>query len=525
MGRGTIRAMSSRPCLLAAAGLFSLVSGEPAAQAAASPSHTTLIVNARVLDGTDAAARLAAVRIEGERIAAVGALERRATDDVVDAGGLTLAPGFIDTHSHHDRGLFDHLDAPAAVSQGITTIVVGQDGSSTLPLGDLFARLERTPPALNVASFVGHNDLRTAVMGSDTKRLASQREIDSMRALVRSGMQDGALGLSTGLEYDSGIYSNTAELIALAREAALQGGRYVSHVRSEDRELWHALDEVVEIGRATGMPVQVSHMKLAMTDWWGQAQRFIDVLERARASGVDVTGDVYPYEYWHATLTVLFPDRDFANREAAERALRSVAPAEGLRLTEFTPEPSLVGKTVAEIAAARGTDPATTLMALVAQSQAPGAEEAVMGTSMRADDTAALIAWPEANICSDGTLDGGHPRGAGAFTRVLRLYVREQKVLTLEEAVRKMTSAAAAHVGIPDRGTIRPGAFADLVLFDPATVSDRSTVENPHAPSVGIAKVWVNGVVVLVDEHPTGAHPGRALRRASSRPYVARSTR
>jgi N-acyl-D-amino-acid deacylase len=488
--------------------------------AAASGPRSTLIVGARLVDGTGAASRRAAVRIQGDRIMAVGAVAPRATDEIVDAAGLTLAPGFIDTHSHHDEGLFEQLDAPSAVTQGITTIVVGQDGSSALPLKDFFARLERTPPALNVASFLGHNDLRAAVMGSDTKRPASPAEIDRMRALIRSGMEDGALGLSTGLEYDSGIYSNTAELIALAREAARYGGRYISHIRSEDRELWHALDEVVEIGRATGMPVQVSHMKLAMTDWWGQAPRFIDVLERARASGVDLTGDVYPYEYWHATLAVLFPHRDFSDREAAEFALHSVAPPDGLRLTEFSPEPALVGKTVAEIAAARGTDPATTLMALVAQAQAPGAEEAVMGTSMRADDTAALIAWPYANICSDGTLNGGHPRGAGAFTKVLRLYVREQKLLTLEEAIRKMTSAAAAHMGLADRGTIRPGALADLVLFDPATVSDRSTVEEPRAPSVGIAKVWVNGVVVLADGHTTGAHPGRVLRRVSSRPFV-----
>jgi N-acyl-D-amino-acid deacylase len=491
----------------------------------ATAAPAILIVNARAVDGSGAAARPAAVRIEGERIAAVGALSPRATDTIVDAHGLTLAPGFIDTHSHHDRGLFEQLDAAPAVSQGLTTIVVGQDGSSTLPVADLFARLEATPAALNVASFVGHGDVRQAVMGADFKRPASEREVDSMCALVRQGMQAGALGLSTGLEYDPGLYSTTAEIVALAREAARQGGRYASHIRSEDRALWAALDEAVEIGRATGMPVQVSHMKLAMTDWWGQAARFLGVLDRARAEGVDVTGDVYPYEYWHATLAVLFPNRDFDNREAAETALRHVAPAGGLRLTEFSPEPSLVGKTVAEIAAARGTDPATTLMALVAQSRAPDADEAVMGTSMRADDVAAIIAWPHANICSDGTLQGGHPRGAGAFTRVLRQYVREEKVLTLEEAVRKMTSAAAERMGIVDRGSIRPGAYADLVLFDPATVSDRATVADPRAPSVGIERVWVNGTLVFADGRPTGAHAGHVLRRASSRPFVAPPSR
>jgi N-acyl-D-amino-acid deacylase len=482
------------------------------ARAAAEPA-TTLIVNASIIDGTGAPARRGAVRIVGQQIVAVGTFEPADGETVIDAGGLTLAPGFIDTHSHHDRGLFENRAALAAVSQGITTIVVGADGESTYPVAELFERQVKTPAAINVATYVGHGDLRTAVMGADFRRHATADEIGRMRALLATGMQAGALGLATGLEYDPGIYSETGEVIELAREAAHFGGRYASHVRSEDRYFWAAVDEIVRIGREAKIPVQFSHMKLAMVDWWGESRRLLDVLDRARSEGIDVTGDVYPYEYWQSTLTVLFPERDFTNRASAEFALKSISPPDGLLISEYTPEPALKGLTVAQIAERKGTDPAATLMDLIARSQVEGAEEGVIGTSMRVDDIAALVAWPHANICSDGSLTGMHPRGAGAFTKVLRTYVREQRLLGLEQAIHKMTGLAAAHVGIADRGVIRPGAFADLVLFDPATVADRSTIQNPQALSIGIAKVWVNGVAVFAYGRPTGVYPGMPVRR------------
>ncbi len=486
----------------------------PDAQArAAGEPPTTLIVNASIVDGTGAPARRGSVRIVGERIVAVGALEPADGETVINAGGLTLAPGFIDTHSHHDRGLFENRAALAAVSQGITTIVVGADGESTYPVADLFERQAKTPAAVNVATYVGHGDLRTAVMGADFRRHATADEIGRMRTLLAAAMQAGALGLATGLEYDPGIYSETGELIELAKEAARHGGRYASHVRSEDRYFWDAIDEIIRIGREARIPVQISHMKLAMVDWWGQSQRFLDLLDRARSEGVDVTGDVYPYEYWQSTLTVLFPARDFGNRESAEFALRSISPPDGLLISEYSPEPALKGLTVAQIAERKGMDPAAVLMDLIARSQVEGEEEGVIGTSMRADDIAALVAWPHSNICSDGMLAGMHPRGAGAFTKVLRTHVREQQLLGLAQAIHKMSGLAAAHAGIADRGVIRPGAFADLVLFDPATVADRATIEHPQALSVGIAKVWVNGAAVFAYGRPTGVYPGMPVRR------------
>ena len=359
----------------------------------------------------------------------------------------------------------------------------------------------------------GHGNVRDEVMGKDFKRKATTEEIARMRTLVAEGMEAGGLGLATGLEYDPGIYSSTEEVLELAREAKRHGGRYISHVRSEDRYFWEAIDEIVRIGREADIPVQVTHMKLAMTDWWGQSARFLGILDKARAEGIDITGDIYPYEAWHSDLTVLFPKRDFTNRESAQFALDHVSPPDGIILSRYSPEPELVGLTLAEVARRKGMDPAATLMDLIARSSYEGAEQSIIGTGMKAEDVAALIAWPHASICSDGSLTSLHPRGRGAFTKVLRVYVREQKVLSLEEAIRKMTGLSAAHIGFTDRGVIRPGAFADLVLLDPATVADRSTWQDPLALSTGIEKVWVNGTVVWDGVKATGAYPGKGLRR------------
>jgi N-acyl-D-amino-acid deacylase len=482
---------------------------------------TTLITNVQVIDGTGAPLRAASVRIEADRIAEVGDLVATPGEAVVDGHGLVLAPGFIDTHSHLDGGLEEDPAALGAVSQGITTAIIGQDGDSPYPLREYFERREESSVAVNIASFAGHGSIRREVMGDDFRRAAAPEEVERMRELLREELAAGALGLSTGLEYDPGIYSETEEVVTLAREAAHVGGRYASHIRSEDRHLFDAIEEIIRIGDEAGIPVQVTHMKLAMRSLWGQADRLLARLEEARAGGVDVMACVYPYEYWQSTLTVLFPERDFGDREAAAFALGELAPPEGLRLNRFDPDTSYVGKTIAEIAELRGVDPVTAYMDLIAESQALEAEtgesaESVMGTSMHPDDVALLIAWPHSDICTDGELDGRHPRGFGTFPRVLRLYVRQTGVLTLEEAVHKMSGLAARNMGLADRGVIRPGAFADLVLFDPATIADRATVEEPRLPSIGVDRVWVNGIEVYSAGVPTGAYPGRVLRRVEA---------
>jgi N-acyl-D-aspartate/D-glutamate deacylase/CubicO group peptidase (beta-lactamase class C family) len=484
---------------------------------------SSLITDATVVDGTGKPRFTADIRIEGARIVAVGDLEPAAGEPVVDASGLALAPGFIDSHSHDDDAIFDLGDAVAAVSQGITTTVVGQDGDSRLPLRDFFTRLEAGPPAINVASYAGHGTLRTRVMGEDFTRAATATEIESMEGLLAEEMDAGALGLSTGLEYKPGIYSTTAEVVALARVAAAHGGRYISHIRSEDRRFWEALDEILTIGREAALPVQVSHVKLAMRSVHGQTDRLLAALDAARSSGIDVTVDLYPYTYWQSTPTVLFPDRDFDDRRAALFAVDEITAPDQMLFTVFAPDPELAGKTLAEIAALRGTDPAATLMDLSREAETlwlklgPEVDETrvadVIATSMAERDIERLMTWPFLNFCTDGELDGAHPRGYGSFTRVLGRYVRERRVLTLEDAIYKMTGRAAANLGLRDRGRIAAGAFADLVLFDPATVLDRATPEQPHSTSIGIEMVWVNGRLVYQDGRASGRKPGMVLRR------------
>lgn len=480
--------------------------------------ETLRIVNARLVDGTGAPARLGSLRIAGDRIVEVGEVKPVAGEAVLDAKGLVLAPGFIDTHSHATSDLATMPEALGAVSQGITTVIGGQDGESAFPLSDFFARLESAPAAVNVASYSGHGTLREKMLGGDFRRAATASEVAGMSRLLERDLEAGSLGLSTGLEYDPGIYSARAELIDLAKVTARHGGRYISHIRSEDRKFWEAIDEILAIGREAKLPVQISHVKLAMKKLWGEAPRLLALLDGARAQGIDVTADIYPYLYWHSSLTVLFPERDFENLAEARQVIAEIAPAEGLLLGRYLPNPSYAGRTIADIAKERKEAPEVTLVALirdaeVMRKQGKEGVESVIATSMVEGDLERLLAWPHTNLCTDGQLDGRHPRGFGAFPRVLGLYVRERKVLSLEEAVRKMTSLAADHTGLKDRGRLVPGAYADLVLFDPATVIDRATTAEPHALATGIERVWVNGRAVFSGGAATGLKPGRVLRR------------
>jgi N-acyl-D-amino-acid deacylase len=485
----------------------------------------TVISNASIVDGTGAPARTGSVRIVGDRIVAVGDVPAVRGDTVIDAKGLVLAPGFIDTHSHADDGLREHPDALAAVSQGITTIIGGQDGGSPIPLRAALDSLQARGSAVNVGMYAGHGSIRERVLGRDFKRPATTAEVDSMRVILQQELDAGALGLSSGLEYDPGIYSKSDELITLAKATAAAGGRYISHIRSEDFAFWKAIDEIIRIGREAKLPVQVSHIKLAMRDLWGKGDSLIALLDKARADGVDITADIYPYLYWHSTLTVLFPKRDFENRKSAEFALTQTSTPAGLLLGVYAPNPSYAGKTVAEIAKLRGVDSVTALIDLIRDAeamakkrdttQAPVAIESVIGTSMTEPDVERIMAWPYANFCTDGELMGAHPRGFGSYPRVFAHYVRERHVIPLEEAVRKATSLAAHNVGLRERGTIAAGGYADLVLFDPATIVDRATTGEPHAVSTGVASVWVNGVQVWNGVKTTGAKPGKVLKRGA----------
>lgn len=491
--------------------------------AAAAPNQPSAVIsNVSIVDGTGAPARMGSVRMENGRITAVGDITPGSSEIIIDGGGKTLAPGFIDTHSHHDQDIPKSPDLVAVTNQGVTTIIIGQDGTSQWPLAEFYARLEKTPVAVNVGSYSGHNTLREKGMGA-ARRAATDDEIAQMSTLLADDMAAGAIGLSTGLIYETGNFSTAQEVMALAKVSARLGGRYISHIRNEGFDLMPSLQEVIDIGRQTGAPVQVSHLKVGVKKNWGASDKVLKLLNDARAAGVDITADVYPYTYWQSTMRVLFPNKIYDDREGLAFMFKESTPPDGLYFARYAPDPSIVGKTIAQVAKERGGTPVDVYLGLMKQaieyeSTHPNEDaESVIGVSMREDDVTRLIAWEHANICSDG-MSLGHPRGHGTFPRVLGHYVREKKVLTLEQGVHKMTGLAAKHMGIIDRGTIAPGAHADLVLFDPATIIDRATLQNPNALSAGIEKVWVNGKLVYQDRRSTGVRPGQVVRTVKTEP-------
>lgn len=478
---------------------------------AVSISDAILITNVSIVDGTGKPAFAGSVRIQGNKIVAVGDLQPKAGEKVVNGNGKVLAPGFIDTHSHHNRGMFEKRGMDEVVSQGVTSIVIGQDGGSYYPLRDFWKQLDSIPIAVNVASYAGHNTIRRKIMSVAT-RLATQEDIDKMKKALRQELKEGALGLSTGLEYDPGIYSNRDEVLQLASVVAEEKRRYMSHIRSEDVQLWDAIDEIINIGKTYKIPVEISHMKIAIVSQWGKADSLLQILDAARAAGINITADVYPYEFWQSTMTVLFPKRDFTDLEAAKFALTELTTPEGMIIADYSIDKSIVGKTLAEVAKMRKQPAAEVYIDLVQKSVKADADESIICTSMNSEDLAKLLSWKWSAICSDGGLNPTHPRGAGSFTKILRKYVREEKRLTLEEAIRKMTDLAAQNLGFKNRGRIEPGYYADLVLLDPATVTDRATIQEPGALSEGILKVWVGGQEVWNGNKVTGKYPGKGIK-------------
>lgn len=479
-----------------------------------------LIKNVKVIDGTGTPARSASVRIEGNRIKEIGDLKPLGGEAIIDGMGKVLAPGFIDSHSHHDRSLQKKPEALAAVSQGITTIVAGQDGSS-LFIDEIKTALKHKPIAVNMATYTGHTTLRKKIMGvAELNRPATQEELEKMKVILRDELKKGSLGLSTGLEYEAAFFSNRDEVLQLAKVTAEENGKYISHIRSEDVMEDDALEEIIMIGRQAKLPVQVSHIKIALKDGWGSASNLLAKLDAARAEGINITADCYPYDYWSSTLKVLFPKRDYTNIESAEFAVNHLFDPSESVLVNFSADPNYKGKTISAIAGLRKETPAQTLISLIAAAdefekkhpESNEITESITGKSMGDADVINFLTWPNTNICSDGA-DGGHPRGYGSFTRVLARYVREKKVISLESAIYKMTALTAEHVGLTKRGIIAPGYFADLVLFDPETVQDNATIQNSKALSSGIIKVWVNGECVYRNKQTTQKFPGKFLSR------------
>ena len=481
-----------------------------------------LIHQIKIIDGTGGPAFNGSVRIIGNKISEVGKLSPKKGEQVIDGKELVLAPGFIDAHSHHLQDLQKNRDGLSTLNQGITTIVTGQDGWG-YSMDTLAAMMNRIPIAVNVAAYTGHTSLRENVMGeNDVLRPARQDEIEKMKSVLERELKKGALGLSTGLEYEQAFYSTRDEVMQLSKLTASLNGRYISHIRSEDVTMDYAIDEIIEIGRTTKMPVQISHIKLGKKSDWGTAKNLIEKLEQARKEGVNITADIYPYTFWHSTLRVLFPARDYTNIKSAEFAVNQLFDPSQSILGVFAPKPTYQGKTISEIGNTIKKSEAQTLMDLVAMASDfklknpdyHGSIESITAKSMYDGDVADLILWPHSVICSDGNGSGTHPRGYGSFTRILGRYVREKKLLTLEDAIHKMTGLTASNLGIEGRGIIQAGNYADLVLFNPETVIDLATIENGKALSEGIETVWVNGKIVYSPGKATSLKPGILVKRS-----------
>ena len=493
-------------------------------------AHDLVIRGGTVYDGSGAAGTRADVAVRGDRIVAVGAVAERGGVEL-DAGGLAVSPGFIDVHSHDDFAVLTDPRMAFKVMQGVTTDVVGNCGSGVMPFDaalrrfrrfdpeanpptwDSFAtymaRIDEATPSCNVAVLIGHGSLRHGAVGLD-QRAPTAAELDRMRAWVREGVEAGAVGLSTGLIYEPGCFARTEEVIALARELAPDGGLYATHMRNEADGLLDAVTEAIRIGEEGGVPVQISHHKASGRDNWGRVRDSLRLIEQARGRGLDVTADQYPYTAGSTSLHAVMQNGAFRTdspggigRLSGADVLIASAPRhaewEGLRLSELCRRWG-----VSDEEAARRVVEAE--------------DEAcfVVVFTMDEADVRTVMAHPTTMIGSDGVPAAGskpHPRLYGCFPRVLGHYARDERVFDVATAIHRMTGMPAAKFRLADRGMVRPGAFADLVVFDPARISDTATYEDPRRFPQGIRAVYVNGVAVARDGTHTGARPGRALRR------------
>lgn len=469
---------------------------------------TILIRGGRVIDGSGAQGRQADLRIRGDRIVAIGRLTPLAGERVIEARGMVVAPGFIDIHNHSERGFANDPEARSQIRQGITTIAVGPDGGSPWPIGDYLDWGRKQQLATNLLAFIGHATVRRQVLGENFKRPATPVEILRMEQLVEQAMKEGAVGLSSGLEYDIGNPATTEEVIALARVAGRYRGIYMSHVRDEADLAMDAFREAIRIGREARVPVQISHIKLGTIGVWGRADEAVRLIDEARRRGVDITADCYPYDAWSSTITVLVPSRRHDDPVAVAKGLEDVGGAGNILITSCRAHPDYEGATLAEVAARRAITPVDSYIQIVRDGGA-----SVVCKSMTDEDIRTFYRQPWVMVSSDGGIGMRHPRGTGTFPRVLGRFVRERGWLSLEASIHKMTGLPAKRLSLADRGLLKRGLKADVVVFDPGRVIDRSTMLEPFLEPVGMQTVIVNGRVVLNDGIVTGLRPGEVLRR------------
>jgi dihydroorotase/N-acyl-D-amino-acid deacylase len=541
---------------------------EPPAQAQGAETFDVLIRNGRIVDGTGAPWFRADLGVRGDRIVEIGMLAGRPARTTIDASNLVVAPGFIDMLGQSEFNVLVDPRAASKITQGITTEITGE-GASIAPLDEAlaksaqpqyerfkvlldfrtldeyFARLGRTPPALNVGTFVGAGGLRAYVVGQE-QRAARPDEIAKMRALVEAAMQDGALGLSTSLQYVPGRFASTEEIIELARVAKAHGGIYITHQRSESSQIMSSLDEVFAVARGADIPAEVWHLKTAYKANWGRMGEVLKRFDEARAGGLDVTFNMYPYDRASNGLDACLPlwvregglermlqrlkdpalrerikrDMDDPNAKDWENQWYGSGGGAGVMVSTVL-DPALrqwEGKNLVQIGREMGKDPRDAAMDLVI---ADRGETSVIISIMREDDVRLALSHPMMAIgtdsgarAEDGPLSESksHPRAWGSFPRILGKYVRDEKLMPLEEAVRRFTSRPATRLGIADRGLLRPGFKADITIFNPETIRDRSTFEDPTHYSEGVVHVLVNGQAVVSGGTITAARPGQPIR-------------
>lgn len=525
--------------------------------------YDIIIQNCKIVDGTGNPWYQADIGIYRDKVAAIGKLDPRLAKRVIDAGGKVVTPGFIDMLGQSEHTILVDNRAMSKISQGITTEINGE-GESAAPLNEkilkelkpfldkynltadwtdfngYFARVEKNRTALNMASYVGATQVREYVIGFEDREPTSA-EIDQMRQLVREAMKQGAFGVSSALEYTPAMYAKTQELIELAKAAAEFGGIYVTHIRNEQEKIVEAVLEAADIGRAAKIPVEIWHLKVAEKPNWGRMSEIVRIIQQHRNQGLDITADVYPYIAFGNSLSAAVEALGWVNeggtekllarlkdpmvRKRVRKELEARARARGmdfqLMMISYVSNPSLKqweGKRLTEIAVAWKKDPLDTMLDFII---ADSARTSRVVFAMTEEDLRMAMGQPWVSFCSDATaraLDGPtsdgrpHPRAYGSFPRILAQYVRESKILSLEDAIRKMTSLPAQRVGIKDRGILKVGFCADIVMFDPETITDKATFENPHQYSEGMSLVLVNGKPVWENGKFTGNLPGRVLR-------------
>ena len=501
-----------------------------------SQDYDLIIRGGKVVDGSGNPWYHADIAIKNDRIAEIGQLSNHEAKRVIDAHGLVVAPGFIDPHTHALRGIFEVPNAESALLQGVTTLTEGNDGSSPYPIDRHYADIDNLRISPNWAVFVGQGTIRQRVIGFGLRK-ATPDEMERMKQMVRDAMEQGALGISTGLFYVPGSFTSTEEVIELSKVAAEYNGIYISHIREEAAQLIDSVQETIRIGEEADIPVQITHHKVIGVENWGASIESLRLVDEARKRGVDVTIDQYPYTASQTSINALIPQ--WAQAGGREEMLSRINSAEtystiknevvakilydrgggdpkNVFISRNSWDPDMAGKNLAELAIDAGLEPTPENAADVVFDIIRGGGATAVYHAIGPEDVDRIMQHPATAIGSDGPVgvfgEGApHPRQYGTFARVLGLYVRERKILRLEEAIRKMSSQSARRLGIHDRGLITKGYFADIAIFDPDEIIDKATFENPHQYAIGTKFVLVNGTVVVENGQHTGARPGRIL--------------